>query len=132
MIKSNYKETDLDEPLRFPPLYVYVTNRRIQDPKDLALGASWNIRTYYETIPFYYERSLIFGELFFPYDVNTPHFKSQHKRLPQWDYFNLFAYTDREHPENVYIKEELMKKDSRTIAIFRFLSDRIELFDTLP
>lgn len=130
IIKPYHTRDEFDEQLNFPPLYYYLTHLPIKDPPNLMMGASWNDPKY-AGLPYYIERVFIFSELFFPYELNSPHFKVRDKRLIQWNSFNLFAYTDLKFPQNVYVKEGYMNKDSKTIAVFRFLKDRIELYDTL-
>lgn len=115
-----------NNPINFPKLH-YIKCSEIIIPDTLQLGGSYN---YYCSLPLYFERCEIFENLRFPYKLNSPNFKVRYGLL-LWPYLNLYAYTDLNEPNSVYIKKQYnQSEDSNSfIAKFKFYTSHIELYE---
>lgn len=122
-----------DKILEFPPLH-YIKCSKIDVSKTIQLGGSYNI---YCNFPKYFERAAIFEDQYMPYELDGRYFKVRNGYL-LWPLLNLFAYTDLNDPNTVYISLQNVldksvvhaeKQNINFVGKFKFYEDSIELFE---
>lgn len=110
-------------PIRFPQLH-YITCSKIQaPPSSIHIGGSF---AYFCGEPFFLERCQMFENLYMPYRLNSQNFKIRNGAL-LWPRFNLYAYTDLQDPNTVYVKKQ--NGSDEFVAIFKFYKTHIELHE---
>lgn len=97
---------------------------------DLVWGGS---NALYCQVPFHRERCALFEGLFFPYRElpETSRFQARHGVL-LWPLIQLYCFTQKSDPSQVYVSNEPRRLGSPWVARFRFLADRIELVEYVP
>lgn len=115
---------------RLPPLVHRLVARLTAPPLDrLRVGCSYSCfadRNWFGLRASVCEKNLL------PYDLDTPHFKVRHGVI-LWPRFNLYAYTDLQDPDTVYVRSR--EPTTRWIAVLRFDASLVtltELAVTVP
>lgn len=99
----------------FPTLVYRRVDRLTVSPHDrLRIGGSYSC---FADRPWFRVRTLLCEQNLFPYDLNTPHFQVRYGVF-LWAKFNLYAYTDLQDPDTVYVRSR--EPPARWIARLNF------------
>lgn len=106
----------------FPTLVYRRVDRLVVPPLDrIRVGGSYCC---FANRWWYKVRTLLCEQNLFPYDLNTPHFQVRHGVF-LWGKFNLYAYTDLQDPDTVYVRSR--KPPGGWIARLHFDETQITL-----
>lgn len=106
----------------FPTLvYRRVDRLAPVDADRIRVGGSY---TCFANRPWFRARALLCERNLFPYDLDTPHFRVRYGVF-LWPKFNLYAFTDLQDPDTVYVRSR--EPPIRWVARLHFGPTRVTL-----
>lgn len=122
VLQPIYRWLDRQVYTEFPTLvYRRVDRLAVPSLDRIRLGGSYAC---FANRPWFRVRVLLCEQNLLPYDLNTPHFQVRYGVF-LWAKFNLYAYTDLQDPDTVYVKSR--EPPARWVARLHFAEAQITL-----